>query len=320
MQTWLVLVTSLPTENATARMRAWRALKACGAAVLRDGVYLLPAQAACREALAPVAADVSAHGGSAWLLEAPTPEGADFTPLFDRTPDWATLQAEWQAELGTVDAAAAATAPGAAALQRQLRKLRRRLQALQAVDFFPGPAQAQALQHWHALEQACARALHPGEPAPADTALQALDRADFQGRTWATRRRPWVDRLASAWLIGRFIDAQPTLLWLAAPQDLPAGALGYDFDGARFSHTAQRVTFEVLVASFGLDHPGLPALCRLVHALDVGGPRPPEATGVERVLAGLRTALSDDNALLAAASPVFDGLLQAGAEAAEDAA
>ena len=63
---WLLLVLSLPTENATVRMRAWRALRAAGAAVLRDGVYLLPERDDCRSTLEGIAEDVQA--GEAALI------------------------------------------------------------------------------------------------------------------------------------------------------------------------------------------------------------------------------------------------------------
>jgi hypothetical protein len=110
-------------------------------------------------------------------------------------------------------------------------------------------------------------------------------------------------------LIRRFIDPQARILWLDAPGDCPADALGFDFDGATFSHVGSRVTFEVLIESFALTQPALARLGLLVHFLDVGGIQPPEAAGVESVLAGLREGISDDDQLLAAALAIFDGLL-----------
>lgn len=65
------------------------------------------------------------------------------------------------------------------------------------------------------------------------------------------------------------------------------------------------------MASFGFEHAALKRLGALVHYLDVGGVQPPEAAGVECVLAGLREAITDDDQLLAGASGVFDGLLAA---------
>ncbi len=67
--------------------------------------------------------------------------------------------------------------------------------------------------------------------------------------------------------------------------------MGFDFDGATFSHVGVKVTFEVLLASFGLDRPGLQRIGTLVHYLDVGGVQPPESVGIETVLAGLRNRL-----------------------------
>ncbi len=112
-----------------------------------------------------------------------------------------------------------------------------------------------------------------------------------------------------AWLIRRFIDPDARFLWLNTPQDCPADALGFDFDNAAFSHVGNRVSFEVLQASFALQDSGLNRIATLVHYLDVGGVQPEEAAGVERVLTGLRETILHDDHLLAAASAVFDGLL-----------
>ncbi|KAB2873555.1 MAG: chromate resistance protein, partial [Burkholderiaceae bacterium] len=137
------------------------------------------------------------------------------------------------------------------------------------------------------------------------------DAARYRGRVWATRRRPWVDRLASAWLIRRFIDPLARFVWLESPADCPKRAIGFDFDGATFTHSGAMVTFETLLASFDLQTPALLRLGVLVHALDLGGVIPPEAAGVERVLAGMQEAIADDDRLVLAAAGVFEGLLVA---------
>lgn len=142
-------------------------------------------------------------------------------------------------------------------------------------------------------------------------AVRRRDVRRFHGAKWATRRRLWVDRVASAWLIRRFVDSRATFQWLDKPSDCPPDAHGFDFDGAEFTHLDGLVTFEVLVVAFELgDDPGLAGLARLVHYLDVGGALVPEAAGFEAVLAGLRDRCPDDDALLAATSPVLDALYQ----------
>jgi hypothetical protein len=303
---WQLLVLSLPTANATARMRAWRALKACGAAVLRDGVYALPDSDLHCGALAAIAGDVRAQGGTARLLRAEAGAGEDFVPLFDRSAEFGQLLAEIAALQPPRNAK---SLDGAL---RHARRLRKAFDQLAAIDFFAGEAQRQAAAALLALEAALAQVQSPGEPhAAARDAVPRLDRADYRGQVWATRRRPWVDRLASAWLIRRFIDTDARFLWLKSPGDCPQRAVGFDFDGAAFSHVGARVTFETLLAAFGLETPALRRLGLLVHGLDAGGVQPPEAAGVERVLAGMREAIADDDRLLLAAAGVFEGLLVA---------
>ena len=301
---WLSLITTLPTENATLRQRAWRALKASGAAVLRDGVYLMPERESCSATFNALATEVRDGGGSAHVFRLEEPEGANFVGLFERSHDFAALLTEIDAVQQRL------TADAVQDVLRQTRKLRKSFASLVAIDFFPGEAQRQADAALCELELACAYALSPDEPRVREGRIERLNLAEYQGRLWATRERPWVDRLASAWLIRRFIDPQARIQWLARPADCPPDALGFDFDGASFSHVGGRVTFEVLAASFGLqEQTAIVQLGLLVHYLDVGGVQPPEAAGVESVLNGMRESIQNDDQLLMAASSVFDGLL-----------
>src|SRR5437870_2360105 len=188
---WFLFIMSQPGKSATPRIRLWRLLKGLGAAVLRDGVYLLP--------------------------------------------------------------------------------------------------------HRETLQQALEEQVH---------GVQTLGGTAYRGKLWATRQRVWVDRVASAWLIRRFIDPEARFVWIQTPQDCPADAIGFDFDGAAFTHTEHRVTFEVLLASFDLaTDPALTRLGVLVHSLDVGGVPVPEAAGFEAMLTGVRASCADDDQVLAAMIP-----------------
>ena len=299
---WLLLILSLPTENASARMRAWRTLKGVGAAALRDGVYLLPEGTQQHAAFAEVAEDIDASGGQAYLIATEALQ-YPFATLFDRSEEYQRLAVDVQDCLAAVDANAPSD------LARLARKLRKSFTTVAAIDFFPGETRRQIQGLLDELDRRIQARLVPDEPTPRQVAIQRLDAAAYQGRLWATRKRPWVDRLASAWLIRAFIDRQARFLWLDAPADCPADALGFDFDGAAFSHGGNRVSFETLLASFGLDSdPALTHIARIVHCLDVGGLPVPEAPGLESLLAGMRASLPDDDALLAAASQAFDYL------------
>ncbi len=303
---WLLLILSLPTENTSARMRAWRALKSAGAAALRDGVYLLPEGDAQHAVFREVATDIEVSGGQAYLL-ASDPHDYPFVELFDRTEDYRHLADDIENALTTLDGHSAQD------LARLARKPRKAFAALAAIDFFPGEAQHQVQAQLEELEHRIQARLSPGEPTPRAAEITPLDASAYQGRLWATRKRPWVDRLASAWLIRRFIDRKARFLWLAGPADCPPEALGFDFDGAAFTHTGEGqktlVSFETLQASFGLESDvALNQVARVVHCLDVGGLPAPEAPGLEILLAGMRASLSNDDALLDSACQAFDFL------------
>jgi len=299
----LLLILTLPTEQATLRMRVWRTLKSSGAAVLRDGVYLMPDKLIGKDTFDQIAGDVRASGGNAFVLFAEKPADIDVNTLFDRAENYADF-------INDLQKIRAALNPETAVNQlKPVRKLRKEFMKITAIDFFPTGSQAQAESALEELELFINRLISPDEPRTVKGNLTPLLSTEFQGKTWATRRRPWVDRLASAWLIRRFIDTDAHFLWLDNIQDCPPDAVGFDYDGAIFSHVDARVTFEVLLKRFGLENNALAQLGLLVHYLDIGGVQPPEAAGVESVLAGLRESITDDDKLLATVYSLFDGLL-----------
>lgn len=302
---WTLLIISLPTENATVRMRVWRTIKASGAASLRDGVYLLPATADQLAAFDPIAQEIRAGGGVAHIFSVDSPVDDEFRQLFNRSAEYEALQEEIRRQDALL------TMDNAADVIKQGRKLRKRFVRIKLIDFFPDTNKDCVEADLQQLESDAHRILSPNEPAETAGAIRRLDLADYQGKVWATRTRPWVDRLASAWLIRHFIDTSAQMVWLASPDECPDHALGFDFDGATFTHVADKVTFETLLASFGLNDPALQRFASVVHYLDVGGTPVPEAAGIESVLAGLRASYGNDDELLLAAEMVFNGLMTA---------
>lgn len=304
---WLVLTTSLSGRSAsTARVRLWRALKGLGATTLRDGVTLLPASDDHQEKLAEIGKQVEAEGGTTWLFELPTQTNDNEERLyetFDRSEAYQELQASKMTLRSGLPQLDEATA------RRQLRQLERDFEAVVRIDFFPGKAKTQSSQSLEELAALINRRFSPQEPTAATGDVVQLDSNHYRQRLWATRKQLWVDRMASAWVIRRFIDVEARFLWLDRLEDCPDEALGFDFDGAVFTHVGDQVTFEVLLASFKLETDrGLAHLGRLVHYLDVGGVFMDEAAGFEAVLAGLRENATNDDALLDAVTPVLDAL------------
>jgi hypothetical protein len=310
--TWLELVTSLPTENATERMRVWRALKTTGAAVLRDGVYVLPERADLEGVLARLAEEIGQAGGSAHLLRVgarDNGQGEALRALFDRTKDYAELAREITA------ARPALSRQEPTSMRRQIRGLRRQFEALAAIDFFPGEAKAQVEAALTEAEAAAHDVLSPGEPRGSRGPIPRMDGAKYRKRVWATRKAPWVDRLACAWLVKRHIDPEASFVWLDEPADLPRKAVGFDFDGAPFTHVDNRVTFEVLLKSFGLEgDAALSKLAEVVHYLDVGGIPVSDAPGLATILTGAKQRSRDDDHFLKQALALFDLVYAAYAE------
>lgn len=309
---WLTLITSLSGQNTTARMRVWRGLKASGAATLRDGVYLLPWAPQSEAVFREQAEEIEAAGGTAYIAGyAPLNgiEHGDLKHLFDRTADYAELLGR----LDTLKQALASTSETAA--RRALAVLRREFAALVATDFFSGPSCAQVEQALTDAEAALNARFSPDEPHAAAGALRRYVQTDYQGKTWATRMHLWIDRVASAWLIRRFIDPDSRFLWLEDVARCPKNVIGFDFDGAEFTHVGTRVTFEVLAFSFGLETaPGITQLGGLVHYLDVGGVPVPEAAGFAAIMAGARAQAADDDELLTEISKTLDYLYTAYSE------
>ena len=306
MTDWLILTATLPTTPSGLRVRVWRALKTTGAGTLREGVYVLPATAPSAVALRELAKTIADAGADAYLLELRARDEAQeqaFRALFDRSEHYAEL-------LQTVkDARKGMQAASEVELHKTLRSLEQQLQQVQASDFFPAKESARCADAVSALRREIELHLSPDEPSPTKAVVPSLAIADYQGRTWATRKRPWVDRLATAWLVSRFIDKSPSFIWLSDPKKCPKSALGYDFDGAAFTHVGELVTFEVVAKSFGLDNePILARLAHFIHYIDVGGIPLDEAPGIEMIVRGLQAQHEGDDRLLEAAFAFFDTL------------
>ncbi|MEM7502522.1 MAG: chromate resistance protein ChrB domain-containing protein [Pseudomonadota bacterium] len=308
-QTWILLILKLPGKSASARMRVWRALKGSGAAMLRDGVYVLPDTPSHASAFLEQRDAVTHVGGSAYVLRvSDTAFHDDVGPhaLFDRAAlyeDWLSSAGEFLDQLPVHDE------PGARETETRLR---RNLDAIAAVDFFPSDAQQIAVSKLADVSRAVNARYSPEEPSSGSGQIERADPGNYQDRLWATRQDLWVDRVASAWLIQRFIDTGATFEWLAHTQDCPSDAVGFDYDGADFTHVGPLVTYQVLLKAFDLH--GDASLTRIgdvVRYLDVGGPAVSDAAGILSLLAGTKRRSDSDHDFLRQATPLFDNLYAA---------
>ena len=289
-------------------MRIWRRISAIGAVQLKTGLQILPHREELMENITWLIGEVNASGGEALALQCAQVEGmADeqIEQLFQAQVDqeFAQIQAEAKDLLATADGAA--QGEHARELTRALRKLRKRCEAVRQRDFFPSGTAARTL---NVLDSIAARLRRPDQQfvPPA-----RLDRSEYQGRTWVTRARPYIDRLGSAWLIQRFIDPQARFRFLGAGEtaDIDQGELPFDMALGAFTHQGELITFEVLLRDFALLDPALARISELVRWIDVQEEAlPEEAALLKTLLDGLIALTADDHQLLERARLLFDAL------------
>jgi hypothetical protein len=301
---WLVLIASLPVEDPAARMRMLRTLESLGAGVIREGAYLLPDTAGCRQGLEHLADYIHKGAGMAQVLQVTPLDDAQmkaYRALFDRSARYAEL-------IKVVDSLKVGFGiADPSAIARVLNKQRRELETISALDFFPSEIQERAKATITAAEASVHKLLFPSRTQDA-----AKTGEQFLRCTWATRRPPWADRLACAWLIRRFVDPEGSVQWLDKTQQCPAGVIGFAFDGARFGNSASEVTFEVMLRKFELtNNTALAKIGAIVHFLEVRDTPVPEAAGVQTLLQGAQRRSTSDDEMLSEAEKTFDLLYEA---------
>jgi hypothetical protein len=301
---WLLTVTQLPIEDPASRMRVLRTLESLGAAVMREGVFLLPDTPANRQSLQTLTEYILKVAGSAHLLYvgAVTPaQHEEFKKLFDRSARYENL-------IKTVESLRVGFGHSdPSAISRVVHKQRREFESIAALDFFPTASRARAQEALTAADAEVRKLLFPAQSNAALAPGEAL-----LGRTWVTRKPLWADRLASAWLIRRFVDPEATLTWLEKTQSLPDNAISFGFEGAHFTNTEARVTYEEMLNRLDLAKNGaLVKIGSIVHYLEVRGTPVAEAAGVQTLLQGAMRRSNSDAELLAEAEKTFDLLYEA---------
>ena len=294
----------MPADDPASRMRVLRTLEALGATVLREGVYLLPETDDNRRSLETLADYIVKSHGLAHVLcvsAASRAQQDTFRRLFDRS-------ARYEALVKTVESLRVGFGQSdPSAIARVLHKQRRDFEAIAALDFFPGKAKARAQAALAEADAAVRRLLFPAGP---QTAIGMSEK--LLGRTWATRKPLWADRLACAWLIRRFVDPEAKLMWLEKGEAPPPEALGYAFEGAHFTNSEERVSYEQMLVRLELaDNPALARIGSIVHVLEIRGTTVPEAAGVQTLLQGASRRAQNDMEMLAEAEKTFDLLYEA---------
>lgn len=310
---WIVFSLSLPVRLQSLRVKALRRLAAIGAVPLKNSLHLLPGVPGCREHLTWLSQEIESGGGEAVLLTCSDLGGVsddDARQLFRqaRGADYAELEAE-AARIAALLAASPEDDAARREVRSFLRKAERRLSSLREIDFFPsGRGDALRLM----VDDLAARL----DGAGPDLAQPPCRISDFQGRTWVTRERPYIDRLSSFWLVRRRIDADAAIRFLTEGEAVPQGPefASFDMPQADFTHRGELVSFETIAADFGIRDVAVRRLMAIVKAIDLAddtgedGGLPAEARAVKDVLDGLIKISSTDAQLLDRAMLLFDAL------------
>jgi hypothetical protein len=301
-----MLIVTLPTHPSSLRVRAWRKLRALGAVALKNSVYVLPQGSDRLERLQWLTQEVQKDRGDATLLRVDRIENMsedDVIRLFHeaRKADYKELADRYRKCLRGLGRRAQGR--DAARAADELARLGREVERVREVDFFDAPG-AQEVERLRATAE-----MHLRPEAPA---APAAPLPELRGRLWATRPRPHIDRLASAWLIKRFIDGDARFL-CAPPEQFPPEAIPFDVMGAEFGHQGEDCTFETLFQRSQLDDPRLRTLAEIVHEADLrdGKFDRPETDGVDLAVRGLAATIKDDDELVAQGLALFDGIYAA---------
>jgi hypothetical protein len=270
-------------------------------------VYVLPNTDQCREDFEWLRSEIAAMGGEAtvFVADALNENGRDdIVAAFQRArdADYRTLKRDADRMLSSARAKRQRHLSGREVRSRGVQAMQERFNEIERIDFFHAPTGQAAASSIAALERVAA-----GAKEPIPLAAPKLSPTEFRNRRWVTRPRPGVDRMASAWLIRRFIDAKATFGFVERPGD---SDVPFDMYSGEFSHHGTLCTFETLAERFGVVDAAVARIGQIVHDLDMKETRyaPPEAPAVGRMVDGLRELYADDETLLQHGIGMFEAL------------
>ncbi len=308
---WLLLFHQIPPSPAYLRVKIGRRLSRIGALTLKNTVYVLPFTEGALEDFQWVRREVTESGGDATLVEARFVDGltdAEVERRFQdaRDEDYAALAKEARALVKATLRALPPEEPGRAKLEAEIGRLERRLEEIAALDFFHAPGREAVTGLLSALRS---RLTGPDPKPASDRPKDAL--AACQGKVWVTRVGIHVDRIASAWLVRRFVDAEAEFKFVAPRGYRPSpNELRFDMFEAEFTHEGDLCTFEVIRQRLALNQSGLSEIAEIIHDIDIKEEKfgRPETAGVAAMIAGLCLAHHSDNHRLERGFAFFDEL------------
>lgn len=311
---WLLLAHQLPPKPAYFRVKVWRRLQGLGAVAIKNSLYALPAGEQAQEDFQWLLREIVEGGGEAAVFEARFVDGLtdqEVRALFDRArdADYEALAADAREVAEALSGEPETWRARSSEVRTQVTRLRRRLAEIIPIDFFGAGGREPVEGLLTGIEARLAEAERG--PDQEEATMETKDVGDLKGRTWVTRRGVQVDRIASAWLIRRFIDPEARFKFVPDKGYVPEpGELRFDMFEAEYTHEGDHCTFEVLLALLVKPERALQAIAEIVHDIDLkdGKFQREEAAGIRTLLSGIAAATDDDERRLERGAVVFEDL------------
>lgn len=317
-QEWQLIFYSIPAHPVSGRMKIWRRLARAGAVQLKGAVYILPATDEHRELFQWIIGEVKAMGGDGSFVRTariePLSDG-EVRGLFNSQRD--AEYRDLKQALEVLERKVQSSRKGAVAGVREsvgsdLASLRKTYEEIGGRDFFSAPLGRETGRRIQTLEASLKGLQEPG-PGKA-VPLSRKDIKHYRRKVWVTRTRPFIDRMASAWLIRRFVDPAAAFRFIDEKDidKLSPGEIAFDMQGGELTHHGDLCTFEVIVRSFGIKDKAIRKIAEIVHDLDLKDDKygNSAASGIEEVLIGIRKTTKDDAEMLEKGMAVFEMLYQ----------
>jgi hypothetical protein len=317
MAKWLLLTHQLPAEPANARVKIWRKLQDLGAVPIKNSIYVLPNRTGTREDFEWLKKEITAMKGEASVFLADSITDMDEKEIIRtfqeaRAKEYARFIHETTTLLehsrnalqaGHVDE------EHLARLEKDWTVLKMQWERLKRIDFFNSSSQTPAkrlVAAVHKVFEAAGALSNQRRPA----SLPLVSSKTLIGRRWVTRISPHIDRLACAWLVRRFIDAEARFKFVKEPYRCKGQEVCFDMAEGEFTHFGDWCSFETFIHRLSLTDPALKEMSEVIHDIDLKDKKfgRLEASGLSQIVRGLCRVYKVDMPRVEAAMPIFEAL------------
>jgi len=307
---WLLLIHQIPPKPNALRVKIWRRLQQVGAISIKQSVYAMPLTEQSREDLSWILKEIINNGGDGSISEVQFKEGLNseqVVSLFQTARDVDYGKIIEDASLLLTSWSSGENDPHDPAVKgpAKLSRLQHRLNTITAIDFFQAPAREAANILLDKLKA------HLSSHSSEQTVAHKDNLNTLKGKTWVTRKNPFIDRIACGWLIQRFIDKGAVFKFVDTASYTPAAhEIRFDMFEGEYTHEGDLCTFEVMIQRFKLKNPAITSLAEVVHDIDLKDNKydHTETNGFNALVTGLNDTQPNDNQRLTEGFRLFDNL------------